>query len=129
RTTVCGNRCATERDKAVRREQKRVRRYRKRGATQYDNTITLESVVARYNNKCAICNEECNKEDYTTDGYGHFIAGNTYPSIDHIIPLSRKGTHTWSNVQLAHRLCNSIKNNEQNLTNKEIINKRDLLLN
>ena len=43
---------------------------------------------------------------------GYFIAGNSYPSIDHIIPVSRGGTHTWDNVQLAHRYCNSIKSNK-----------------
>jgi predicted nucleic acid-binding Zn ribbon protein len=30
-------------------------------------------------------------------------------SLDHIIPLSKGGTHTWDNVQLAHLLCNSRK--------------------
>jgi len=30
-------------------------------------------------------------------------------SIDHIIPLSRGGTHEPDNVQLAHFICNSIK--------------------
>jgi 5-methylcytosine-specific restriction endonuclease McrA len=31
------------------------------------------------------------------------------PTVDHIIPVSRAGTHTWDNVQLAHALCNSMK--------------------
>lgn len=30
-------------------------------------------------------------------------------SIDHIIPLARGGTHTYDNVQAAHRVCNSRK--------------------
>ena len=30
-------------------------------------------------------------------------------TIDHLIPLSRGGTHEPSNCQLAHRLCNSLK--------------------
>lgn len=38
-----------------------------------------------------------------------FIAGNMYPSIDHVRPLSRGGLHEWGNVKLAHRICNSIK--------------------
>ena len=32
-----------------------------------------------------------------------------YPTIDHIIPLSKGGTHTWNNVQLAHMCCNAGK--------------------
>ncbi|WP_413787905.1 HNH endonuclease [Streptomyces anulatus] len=31
------------------------------------------------------------------------------PSIDHIIPLSRGGSHTMANVQSAHLGCNSSK--------------------
>ena len=31
------------------------------------------------------------------------------PSIDHIVPLSKGGSHTWKNVQLAHRSCNFSK--------------------
>jgi 5-methylcytosine-specific restriction endonuclease McrA len=33
----------------------------------------------------------------------------TAPTVDHIIPLARGGSHTWDNVQLAHHLCNSLK--------------------
>ena len=31
------------------------------------------------------------------------------PSVDHIVPLSRGGDHTWANVQCAHLGCNSSK--------------------
>lgn len=31
-------------------------------------------------------------------------------SIDHIIPITRGGTHTWGNVQLAHTNCNRRRN-------------------
>lgn len=31
------------------------------------------------------------------------------PTLDHVIPLARGGTHEPANVQLAHYLCNSIK--------------------
>jgi hypothetical protein len=33
------------------------------------------------------------------------------PSLDHIIPLSRGGSHTYANVQLAHFECNAAKGN------------------
>ncbi|MFC9724785.1 HNH endonuclease [Bacillus cereus] len=35
-----------------------------------------------------------------------------YPSIEHIIPVSKGGTHTWDNVKLDHRKCNYLKSNE-----------------
>lgn len=33
------------------------------------------------------------------------------PSLDHVLPLSKGGTHTWDNVQLAHLRCNVSKGN------------------
>ena len=33
------------------------------------------------------------------------------PSLDHVLPLSRGGTHTYENVQLAHLTCNVSKGN------------------
>ena len=35
--------------------------------------------------------------------------GPLYPSIDHIIAMVNGGGHIWSNVQLAHMMCNSEK--------------------
>lgn len=32
-------------------------------------------------------------------------------TVDHIIPLTKGGTHTWDNVQAAHFLCNTKKGN------------------
>jgi len=31
------------------------------------------------------------------------------PSLDHIVPLSKGGTHTRANAQCAHWICNSLK--------------------
>jgi len=33
------------------------------------------------------------------------------PSLDHIVPLSQGGTHTYNNIQLAHLKCNLSKHN------------------
>jgi len=33
------------------------------------------------------------------------------PTVDHILPISKGGLDTWSNVQLAHRRCNTLKGN------------------
>lgn len=32
-------------------------------------------------------------------------------TLDHIVPLSKNGEHSYANVQLAHAVCNSRKNN------------------
>lgn len=78
---------------------------------EIDNSVTLDKLIKRDNNICYICNRECNELDYTYQG-NTFIAGNYYPSIDHVIPISKGGTHTWDNVRLAHRICNSLKSDK-----------------
>ena len=74
-----------------------------------DNTITLDKLYRRDKGICWICGEACDYEDNRVNERGFFIAGNMYPSIDHVYPLSKGGNHTWGNVKLAHRYCNSLK--------------------
>lgn len=76
-----------------------------------DSDITLESLFKRDKGVCHICGKPCDYEDYTVAG-DVFIAGNWYPSIDHVVPVSKGGRHSWDNVKLAHRLCNSVKSNK-----------------
>ena len=76
-----------------------------------DNDITLPLLFNRDNGICKICGSVCDWSDIEKrDGFA--IVGNRYPSIDHIIPLSKGGTHTWDNVQLVHKQCNSIKSDK-----------------
>lgn len=70
--------------------------------------ITLKKLIARDGATCAICGLAC-------DCGGDF-RGDLYPSIDHIVPLAKGGGHTWDNVQVAHRLCNS---NKRDLVDKK----------
>lgn len=73
-----------------------------------DNDITVAGLFKRDNGVCYLCGNKCNMEDYIVSD-NVFIAGDWYPSIDHIIPLSKGGQHAWNNVKLAHRICNSKK--------------------
>ena len=73
-----------------------------------DKDISLERLIKRDNNVCYLCGNECNCNDYVMQG-DTFIAGNYYPSIDHVQPLAKGGLHSWNNVRLAHRICNSRK--------------------
>lgn len=72
-----------------------------------DRDIDLKELFKRDKGICQICGELCDYDDCYTNENGTFIAGNTYPSKDHIIPLSMGGKHLWDNVRLAHRGCNS----------------------
>jgi uncharacterized Zn-finger protein len=72
-----------------------------------DRDIDLKELFKRDKGICQICGGLCDYSDCYTNDNGTFIAGNTYPSKDHIIPLSYGGKHSWDNVRLAHRGCNS----------------------
>lgn len=86
----------------------RKRRHRIRENGKVEN-IRLGQLIVRDNNVCYLCNGCCDREDYTITRDGHFIVGETYPSIDHVVPISKGGTHTWDNVKLACFSCNTIK--------------------
>lgn len=77
------------------------RRALKAGAS---TELVVPSVVFdRDNWVCALCNESVPKNAT--------FPNRLYPTIDHIIPLSKGGSHTYENVQLAHQACNSRKGN------------------
>lgn len=101
----CSGKCRN-RNHENRKTRTRYERAKQNGKIDY--TITLDKLIKRDNNVCYICNRECNLNDYTYDG-NTFIAGNYYPSIDHVIPIAKGGTHEWKNIRLAHRICNSLK--------------------
>lgn len=72
--------------------------------SEYDEGVTLKKVRAKYHDVCQICGLMV---DDTAIVNGHIKR--LYPTIDHIIPLSKGGTHTWENVRLAHMSCNAGK--------------------
>ena len=82
----------------------RARKY----GVPYESGITLAKLIKRDGLRCALCGGMCNLNDHGWSEY----SGATYPSIDHIIPMSKGGGHTWDNVQIAHMICNSLKSNK-----------------
>ncbi|WP_456605806.1 HNH endonuclease [Blastococcus sp. SYSU DS0617] len=46
---------------------------------------------------------------FTRDGQTCVYCGGSATSIDHVVPRSRGGTHTWDNVVAACRRCNHTK--------------------
>lgn len=76
-----------------------------------DKNITLKRLYKKDNGICHICGGMCDWDDREIRD-GTVICGSYYPSIDHVIPLSRGGEHSWKNVKLAHRLCNTMKGAE-----------------
>lgn len=73
-----------------------------------DRDITLATLFQRDKGVCYICGCLCDWNDIREDG-DYVITGPKYPSIDHVIPISRGGKHAWTNIRLACRECNSKK--------------------
>lgn len=69
-----------------------------------DLSINLTRLYLRDEGICQICGKHI---DFDCDSNS-----NHYPSIDHIVPLSKGGLHQWDNVQLACRICNTYKSNK-----------------
>ena len=89
-------------------KSKEIKRRIKIQSAMVDNDITVQALAERDNNICYLCNKPVDFSDYYDNGVT-IICGNNYPSIDHVIPLAKGGLHSWDNVKLAHRICNSKK--------------------
>lgn len=75
----------------------------------HDDDITLRKLFSRDKGICYLCGSKCDWNSKHIDSKGNVIADNYYPSVDHVIALHDGGTHQWSNVKLAHRICNTLK--------------------
>ena len=78
--------------------------------------INIWKVFARDNWTCKICGCHTPKDKrglYDDDA----------PELDHVIPLAKGGSHTYSNVQLLCRACNGIKSDSMLNVNKNIYNR------
>ena len=95
----CSTRCL---HKATSRNNKHKRRQYINNS--YKETISMAVVMKRAHGKCEICGCKVHKHKGSQFGYDP-----TGATLDHIIPLSKGGTHTYDNIQLACSRCNSIK--------------------
>ena len=102
RKLYCSDECARA-EQNKRGVDKRVRRI---GERLVDRDITFRKVFDRDGGTCCFCGGTCDWSDYKIVN-GQKEAGNYYPSVDHIVPLSKGGEHSWNNVRLAHRICNT----------------------
>lgn len=102
--TYCSKRCQSRWHDRMKND-KRMDRLKSR---RHDTDITLERLYSRDGGVCYICGKQCDWSDGETVN-GTFIAGDNYPSIDHVKPVAKGGTHTWDNIKLACRHCNTLK--------------------
>ena len=98
-TTTCSESCAEQKRLDDRREAKHRRRARQRDA--YVANVSRRKIYERDHWTCRLCWEPLDRDAK--------VPHPKAPTIDHVIPLARGGTHEPDNVQAAHFQCNSIK--------------------
>ena len=103
----CSKECAQRQYFSNKDQRRRVRCM----AQKHDN-ISLKMLSIRDKDRCWICGKKVDWNDCELRENNIFAAFNNYPSIDHVMPLSKGGAHTWDNVRLAHCGCNSKKSDK-----------------
>lgn len=104
RKIYCSDKCKARANET----KKDLNRRKKIQNALVDKDISLQKLYERDKGICSICGGKCDWDDHHYKGR-YFIVGKTYPTIDHVIPLSKGGQHSWDNVKLAHQSCNSAK--------------------
>ena len=94
----CSSRCRN-RHKGYSDHVLRAKKY----GVEYARSITLDKLIERDGLTCYLCGKTCDTSDKR---WGSF--GPDYPTIDHVVPLSKGGTHTWDNVRVACGECNCV---------------------
>lgn len=80
------------------------------GSPVRDRGLSWVALWSDGHRACYLCGGECDPADFRTivnrAGRKQKISGPTYPSLDHVMPLSKGGHHSRSNVALACLRCN-----------------------
>lgn len=85
-------------DRALRKHRGRAEKY----GVEYEH-VDVRRVYARDGWKCGICGDRVDRRLK----YPHRMSA----SLDHVMPLSLGGSHTYVNTQCAHWICNVRKGN------------------
>jgi hypothetical protein len=96
RSTYCSDVCMR---RSVHRNAKHKRRIRLNGA--FVERVYKARIFKRDKGICQICGKKVASKQKAPHPYS--------ATLDHIIPLSKGGTHEPKNIRLAHFICNSIK--------------------
>lgn len=107
RQVYCSNECRKKADNHKAEANRRA----KLKAALVDSDIEIHKLYDRDNGICYLCGRPCDWED-AVERNGAIVCGGMYPSVDHVIPLAKGGLHSWDNVRLAHRVCNTRKSDK-----------------
>lgn len=101
----CANKWQRRKDHKTLRHLEYSKEYNRRRermvAEAFVEDVSYDAVFLRDEGICQICGLPVLKDK--------FMDPNWSGSIDHILPISKKGEHSMANCQLAHRICNSLK--------------------
>jgi 5-methylcytosine-specific restriction endonuclease McrA len=97
--TFCSSECMNKDHQQRKRILKRIRRARIRD--RYIEYVDIDKLLETQNNICPLCGKIIGRDTSYPNIYS--------PSIDHILPLSRGGQHSYYNCQAVHFTCNSRK--------------------
>lgn len=99
RQIYCSKTCSKRMQNAARRAKRRE---------AYVERLHWRVLFNEDGPNCYICGDPTDPTD-SVPIKGATLIGLAYPTLDHIIPLSRGGSHERANVRLAHHYCNSVK--------------------
>lgn len=110
-SVFCCKSCAEKHERRIEHQSERHRKYMikykdlrdKQIRDNFVEKVSYNSIYKRDRGICQICGLPV--------VYDKHADNNWSGTIDHIIPVSLNGEHSMKNCQLAHRLCNSLKNN------------------
>jgi 5-methylcytosine-specific restriction endonuclease McrA len=103
--TICGPICRAAFKKGIKRSKKEFPRGHSRNRARKiirGDKIDHLAIYNLHNWICIVCDEEIDSSLKNPHGMS--------ATIDHVIPLSNEGCHSWEQVAPCHLLCNVIKN-------------------
>lgn len=68
---------------------------------QFDADIDIYKLIERDGGRCYLCGDDVLFSYHYNDP--------KYPTVEHVIPITKGGTHSWDNVKVACRECNTRK--------------------
>ena len=83
---------------------------------EYDDSINIISLINRDGLICSLCGLPCLEQVEVNENTRQLMA-----TIDHVVPFSLGGPHTWSNVRVAHLCCNITKNDGHGVLRTEYL--------
>lgn len=97
----CSEECRRKasRIKGELRKSERLKRARSNGP--FDADIDIYKLIERDGGCCYLCGDDVLFSYHYNDP--------KYPTIEHVLPISKGGSHSWDNVKVACRECNTRK--------------------